>query len=117
VSNKDPELRRQYNREYYKSHPFPTDYKLQRQERALTRRKLIRKSINEYKQLHPCQECGEPRIVCLDFHHEGEKDICIADALRGGWSLNRVMEEIKKCKVLCANCHRIHHIAKCDIDD
>ena len=33
----------------------------------------------------------------------------IADAVRNGLSLDTIKKEIKKCIVLCANCHAIRH--------
>ncbi len=40
----------------------------------------------------------------------------ISVAIRRGWSRKRILEEAKKCEVLCANCHAKHH-AKERIDD
>jgi hypothetical protein len=54
--------------------------------------------------------CGFNHPAALDFHHvdpkEKENNIhrLVSD---GRWA--RVYEEIKKCIVLCANCHRLHH--------
>ena len=56
-----------------------------------------------------CIECGEDRLPCLDFHHRdpSEKDGAIAEMRRFG--KQRLLAEIAKCDVLCANCHRWHH--------
>jgi hypothetical protein len=54
--------------------------------------------------------CGEDRLPCLDFHHiGGEKGINRAYAVTRGWGKRRVLAEIAKCEVLCANCHRYLH--------
>ena len=57
-----------------------------------------------------CVRCGESDPICLDFHHrdEGTKHLAIAAAVRK-WPLKRVMQEIEKCDILCANCHRKLH--------
>lgn len=57
---------------------------------------------------HPCVDCGESDPVVLDFDHaEGsQKEFSIGDAKKRGFSLKRVKEEVRKCDVRCANCHR-----------
>jgi hypothetical protein len=35
--------------------------------------------------------------------------MAIAQAVNQGWSKERILEEIKKCDVLCANCHFKEH--------
>jgi len=59
-----------------------------------------------------CEECGEDRHKCLQFHHpeKEEKTKNISEMVNDGFSLERIVEEIEKCEVLCANCHTIHHI-------
>jgi len=66
--------------------------------------------INTYKQSHPCVNCGESDPVCLDFHHRDPKTKRFGIG-RGGCarSIFLLKEEIAKCLVLCANCHRKHH--------
>jgi len=65
-----------------------------------------------YKKLkfEGCVKCGENRIVCLDFHHRdpNKKEFSVSGML---WthSKKRILEEIAKCDILCANCHRIEH--------
>ena len=63
--------------------------------------------IREYLRTHPCVDCGETDIVVLDFDHRDasskEHNVMVL-ALHKGWS--RVLAEIAKCDVRCANCHR-----------
>lgn len=63
--------------------------------------------LNEYKSKHPCVICEESEPVCLDFHHLNgdDKTNSIGQMIRK-CSIKAVMEEIKKCIVVCSNCHR-----------
>lgn len=62
--------------------------------------------VLEYLGVHPCVDCGEADPVVLEFDHvQGAKDGNIADQL-SSWSLARLLREIEKCEVCCANCHR-----------
>lgn len=66
--------------------------------------------IREIKSSLKCSICGEGRWWVLDFHHENpdEKESCIATLAHNG-SRKKMEEELKKCIVLCANCHRDIH--------
>jgi len=73
------------------------------------RRHRIRAEIAKLKQNLSCK-CGERHPACLDFHHHGDdKVISIGDAVKHGFSVERIMREIEKCDVMCANCHRKLH--------
>lgn len=76
-------------------------------EREKYRHKMEEKQ--EYKQNLSCKKCGEKRFYLLDFHHRNpkEKDYTISDKSR--LSLSQLQNEIDKCDVLCANCHREWH--------
>jgi len=63
----------------------------------------------EFKATLSCEECGEDHPATIDFHHVRDKEITLANAIHQGWGKKRVMEEVAKCKVLCANCHRKEH--------
>jgi len=64
--------------------------------------------VLEYRLAHPCIKCNERDPYCLDFHHIHGKDIDIRRATCD-CGLKRLQEEIAKCIVLCANCHRKEH--------
>jgi 5-methylcytosine-specific restriction endonuclease McrA len=72
------------------------------------KRRLRRKNaqkIGEYLSTHPCVDCGESDILVLQFDHvRGTKSFMISDGLNSN-GLARVMKEIEKCDVRCANCH------------
>lgn len=58
-----------------------------------------------------CLICGESDPVVLDFHHRGnvKKEGNVMNMAGRRISIDRVVAEIEKCVVLCANCHRRVH--------
>jgi len=56
---------------------------------------------------HDCKDSFPP--CCYDFHHldPSAKSFEIAPRLDG--NIDTIMEEVKKCIMLCSNCHRIRH--------
>jgi hypothetical protein len=79
--------------------------------RIEARKKDIREWFAEYKAALCCTECSEDVICCLDFHHldPDEKELDVAILVHNGCGKDRILEEIAKCKVVCANCHRKIH--------
>ena len=64
--------------------------------------------IKHYKETHPCLRCGLEDWRCLDFHHRDRETKSFSIGHSGmSRSLKRIQDEIAKCDVLCANCHRI----------
>jgi len=66
----------------------------------------------EYKSTLQCSECGydkNPRV--LHFHHISNKDKVynVSDMVCNGYSVANIKREIRKCIVLCANCHHEKH--------
>lgn len=57
-----------------------------------------------------CEHCGLNDPECLDFHHTNpsEKDYTVTSMTRS-MKWERIMAEVAKCIVLCANCHRKEH--------
>lgn len=67
--------------------------------------------IQELKSQCKCAKCGDDRGYVLDYHHINpeEKDATIARLTSNNYTLEKVYDEINKCIVLCANCHREFH--------
>jgi hypothetical protein len=64
--------------------------------------------VNKLKD-RPCKDCKRkyPPYV-MDFDHvKGRKAFAIGDGLRTGKSFEKIVAEIKKCELVCSNCHRI----------
>ncbi len=72
-------------------------------------RERNRQYVMEYKNSHPCSNCNENNWMTLDFAHvnRGTKLDNVATLAYRPVSIKRLQAEIDKCKVLCANCHRI----------
>jgi hypothetical protein len=64
--------------------------------------------INAIKIERGCSVCGyKEHAAALDFNHvRGEKRFNVSQDTKTAW--RRLLEEIDKCEILCANCHRIH---------
>jgi hypothetical protein len=71
------------------------------------RKKRLLDFINDYKKSHPCVDCGNPDFRVLEFDHvTNDKEIDISQTISAGWSEVRILSEIEKCEVRCANCHK-----------
>lgn len=109
---KDPEARRAYHREYMRRRhaedPEARARQLARVRRNDARYEAEKRAwIAAYRAEHPCVDCGEADPEVLDFDHvRGTKTANIAEFTRGGYSLARLIAEVEKCEVRCANCHR-----------
>lgn len=65
--------------------------------------------VLEFLATHHCTDCGESDPVVLDFDHlpGTRKSFDVGRALSGSTrSWNAILDEIQKCEVVCANCHR-----------
>lgn len=79
--------------------------KREKQDKANVRASQVKKFIAEYKLKIGCVDCGyNKHHSALEFDHiVGDKklNVCFAK------STKQALEEIKKCEVVCSNCHRI----------
>jgi hypothetical protein len=80
--------------------------------RRMQKRELLKRKAVEYLGGR-CVDCGLQTdiIAVYDFHHKDmdEKAGIISDFLTVKKSWKAIQEELDKCVLLCANCHRIRH--------
>lgn len=56
-----------------------------------------------------CAKCGYIKCIsALDFHHRSDKEEMLSRLIKDS-SKQKVLKEVKKCILLCANCHRELH--------
>jgi len=67
------------------------------------------KYILDYLLVHPCVDCGEKDPIVLQFDHQRDKIKSISALVRSCSSLEKIIEEIAKCEIRCANCHIRRH--------
>jgi len=102
---KNPEYRRKYRRKWYAQNK-------ESEKAHVKRRKLELKNwFWEYKKNLSCSKCLESHPATLEFHHKQKyvKEKAIGNMVDDGCSIKRILSEIKKCKVVCANCHKKIH--------
>ena len=95
------------SRDYHREHYLANKQRYVEQAAARKHRVRIEQTMKllAYFREHPCVDCGEMDPVVLEFDHLADKDFAIGTALaRYGWT--RIEAEIRKCEVVCANCHR-----------
>ena len=69
-------------------------------------------TIQEIKSTCCCSKCGYNKCPeALDFHHidPNQKEEKVSSMISHNYNLDKVKDEIQKCIVLCANCHREFH--------
>jgi len=67
-----------------------------------------KRRLYAYLSSHPCVDCGEIDIRCLEFDRvRSNKAYNIATLIKNAASWSKIEAEIAKCEVRCANCHRI----------
>lgn len=102
----DVEQRKKYWRDYYSKNREV----LVRQTYLRTRQRRTRllAIVAELKE-GPCVDCGRryPQEVMEFDHVRGKKEFDVANMVGKGLALSRILSEIKKCELVCANCHRV----------
>lgn len=79
----------------------------------------IRAMLDTIKTQAGCTYCGfNAHPSALDFDHLDQatkyrtrngRAVTVAEMAKGArYSLRTILAEIAKCRILCANCHRIH---------
>lgn len=86
--------------------PTTTEAMTEKQ-KAYQERQKFRKRLAEFKQSKGCADCGETNPIVLDFDHLRDKKYNVSQMVHDGFSWVAIEKEMKKCEVVCANCHRI----------
>jgi 5-methylcytosine-specific restriction endonuclease McrA len=94
------------SRMYYLRNPAP--YKARAKAGRKQTRARIRLKLHEFLSSTQCLDCGIRDLAVLEFDHRDplQKEVEIAELIRHVWSWARILAEITKCDVVCANCHR-----------
>lgn len=71
---------------------------------------LLNKEVVKYLKEHPCVDCGERDVLVLTFDHRRDKQKVISHMVDRLFSWEKVLKEIEKCEVRCANCHLKRHM-------
>lgn len=79
-----------------------------RKARTSSYRRIVEQNrdfVLSYLRAHPCVDCGIEDVRVLQFDHDNaaEKEANVSELM--GSSLARLVAEIEKCSVRCANCH------------
>lgn len=70
---------------------------------------FLKRFVKRLKMLGRCKKCSDNRWYVLDFHHMKDKKDNIGALYHSGVSIDRLKQELRKCILLCSNCHREEH--------
>ena len=107
-SEKDKKEANKKNRAASRSRHYSSYLKYQLQYQKQHRRKIKQKAIELFGSV--CLDCKQSYPLSVyDFHHldPETKDVSIKTLYNSTW--DKLEIELKKCVLLCANCHRIRH--------
>ena len=95
------ECNKKYKNEWYNRN------KSQVRQNTIDSRKRNQRYVFDYLSRNPCVDCGESDPIVLELDHvRGDKLSAVSTLVRNGFSTDSIDEEILKCEVRCANCHK-----------
>jgi hypothetical protein len=95
--------RAEYKQEHYAANRQRYIDSADRRRRRMLAERVVR--LIDFFLEHPCVDCGETDPLVLGFDHLRDKEFGVAKGVRD-YSWQRVLDEMAKCEVVCANCHR-----------
>lgn len=106
-----PSNSKEYQKQYIRTHYEANKeyYKQKARERKVKISPIRRAILSRYKLMKGCVDCGyKENPYALDFDHvRGVKSFNISSSIISCGSWKKIKEEVFKCEVRCANCHRI----------
>jgi len=102
LTEEDREKQRKYSRDHYKRN------KKSYLDRNREKKANISSYIRQYKEHHGCMDCGGkfPYYVLDLDHRVGTDKKFTPSHLHRTNSWDKMIAELDKCDVVCANCHR-----------
>lgn len=102
------ECHRQYTKRHYKRNRKKYLQRVKDNRTEITRKNAesLKQKMLNFLRGKQCVDCGEDDIVVLEFDHRDgtEKEATVAQLSKKSW--RRTLDEIQKCDIRCANCHR-----------
>jgi hypothetical protein len=95
--------KREYDAGWYRTN------KARRQGKVRADRRAHVAWLDSLKADRPCADCGlvyPPYVMEWDHLPGTEKKLVLADTRRSAHAKERILAEIAKCELVCANCHR-----------
>lgn len=101
--------RNTYDREYYRARGKP-----KRKERQRSRIDAARRWMAALKEGLPCVDCGGlfPVYVMHWDHLPGFEKVDAISSMVAERPRSQVLEELKKCELVCANCHVLRTVGR-----
>ena len=112
VPHKDPQQRKEYQHKYHKE--WHQKNHTTRKQQIKERKRKLKQRFQKYKETLSCSRCdfpGKGNPWAMELHHvdPSSKSEMVSYLVSHGYSWERIMEEVDKCKPICANCHRKEH--------
>jgi hypothetical protein len=105
---KDPKVRKDKQKGYAAKHYKNNKNKVK--DSTKEKKSSLRKQWRAFKTTLSCSKCGFNHPAAMDFHHKDPKNkLGSVNQFISDGRFKAALDEVQKCVVLCANCHRIHH--------
>ena len=90
-------------------HKYGSQYRERAVERNKKLKQKLRKLLLDYLTDKSCVECGNGDYRVLEFDHidPAIKSFGIAQGIHNIMAWPKILAEIEKCQILCANCHKL----------
>ena len=76
--------------------------------RRARRRAAKYRLLGMIKKANGCNDCGyAEHASALQFDHIGNKKMNVSDMVRSDYGWDTILEEIRHCEIVCANCHAV----------
>lgn len=102
----DKKKQSEYHKQWYERHK--DQYKSSVRERNKNYKHRNREFVRRVKQLFACADCNMRfHYSQMDFDHIDGKEENISRMMNQSYSLEKIKKEIRKCELVCSNCHRL----------